>query len=41
MQLSNIVSDVQRQLQAARMDTDKNTLAELINVCFLNSSPVV
>ena len=41
VQLSNIVSDLQRQLQAARIDTDKNTLAELVNVRFLIFSPAV
>ena len=31
-QLNNIISDLERQLFAARMDTDKNAIAELMLV---------
>eukprot|EP00112_Aurelia_sp_Birch-Aquarium-sp1_P004340 Seg149.7 transcript_id=Seg149.7/GoldUCD/mRNA.D3Y31 product="hypothetical protein" protein_id=Seg149.7/GoldUCD/D3Y31 len=31
-QLNEMIIDLQKQLQAARMDTDKNAMAELIQV---------
>ena len=32
-QLNSLVYDLQRQLQAARMDTEKNMITDLVQVC--------